>query len=98
MVPKSEIVWIEAKDYYAQIHLEKGRAYWVKMRLNQLMFELASDRFVRTHRAAMINIDHLEKIDRGDDQNWKAVMKGGPQVRLSRAGKARLEEALSLIR
>ena len=98
VVAKTEVIWIEAKDYYAQIHLENGQAYWVKMRLNQLMNELASDRFVRTHRAAMINIYHLEKIDRNEDQSWKAVMRGGHHVRLSRAGKTRLEEALSLIR
>lgn len=98
VVPKSEIVWIEAKDYYAQIYLLSGQNYWVKMRLNQLMKELASDSFVRAHRSAMINVDHLERIDRSSEGYWEATMKGDYQVRVSRAGKTRLDEALNLIR
>lgn len=98
ILPKSEIVWIEAKNYYAQIGVEGGQSYWVKMRLTPLVKELASDRFVRVHRSAVINVDHLERIDRAGEQGWEALMKGGRAVRLSRAGKARLDEALSLIR
>ena len=98
IVQKNEIVWIEAKNYYAQIYLANGQTYWVKMRLNQLMQELASDRFVRVHRSAMINLDHLERIDRNAERYWEAVMKRGYPVRLSRTGKTKLEAALNLIR
>jgi len=98
IVAKKDIIWIEAKDFYARIYLTNGKTYWVKMRLNEFMKELDSDRFVRGHRSAIINLSHLKEIKRVRDQTWEAVLSNNFRVRLSRNGKTNLEEAMKVIR
>jgi len=98
VVEKKDIICIEAKDFYARIHLENGKSYWVKMRLNDFMKELKSDRFVRGHRSAIVNLGHLKEIKRVRDQNWEAILTNNHRVRLSRSGKTSLEEAMKVIR
>lgn len=98
VVKSDQIIWIEAQNYYARIHLMGGKTYWVKMRLNQLMKELSSGNFLRVHRGAIVNVEHLERIDRNPEGYWEAVMQNGRMVRVSRAGKQVLDEALNLIR
>ncbi len=98
IVEKKDIIWIEAKDFYARIYLKNAETYWVKMRLNQFMKVLNGGRFVRGHRSAIINLVHLKKINRNRGQYWEALLTNSHRVRLSRAGKTNLEEALKVIR
>jgi hypothetical protein len=98
IVNKEDIVCIKSKDYYAQISLQCGQTYWVRTRLNQLQEELSGKLFVRVHRSAIVNLNYLRNVDRNEDNYWEAVMVDDTRIRLSRAGKAKLQEALSPIK
>lgn len=98
IINKDHIVWIGAQDYYAQIVLIEGNRYWIRTRLKQLLKELPDEHFVQVHRSAIANIQQLLKIDRHEDGYWEAVMSNDDRVRVSRTGKAKLEEAISIIK
>lgn len=84
-----DIVWIEGADYYVNIHcLEKSFLY--RERLKNLEAGLPPSSFVRVHKSAIINLEHLDRIiaDAGNDHF--AVMKSGARVKLSKNGKKEL--------
>ena len=98
IINKEDIVWIGSQDYYACIVLKEGSKHWIRTRLKQLLGELPGDWFVHVHRSAILNLRHLEKVDRHDDGYWEAVMSNGERIRVSRGGKAKLEQAVRIIK
>lgn len=98
IVNKEDIVCIRSKDYYAQVSLQNGEKYWVRTRLNQLMGELSSKNFVRVHRSAIVNLNYLRNVDKNEDNFWEAVLKNDVRIRLSRAGKAKLQDIINTIK
>lgn len=56
VVPLDEVRWIEADDGFVFAHTTEGR-YRTDFALKELEDRLPSDRFVRVHRSAMVNLD-----------------------------------------
>ena len=98
IINKEHIVWVGAEDYYARIVLQEGNRHWIRTRLTQLIRQLSDENFVQVHRSAIANIRHLVAVARHEDGYWEAVMSNDERIRVSRAGKARLEEAISIIK
>lgn len=98
IIDKDNIVWIGSRDYYAQIVLFDGERHWIRTRLNQFVKELPDEWFVRVHRSAIVNLKHLKKVNRHEDGFWEAVMSNGEHIRMSRAGKDRLEQAINIVK
>jgi two-component system LytT family response regulator len=82
----ADIEWIEAADYYAQIHA-LGRAHLVREPLQKLEERLGR-RFLRVHRGALVNVARIQRLDRLEDGELVVVLQSGERVTVSRSRRA----------
>jgi two-component system, LytTR family, response regulator len=87
-----EIVWIEAQDYCITVHSTRGN-HLVRASLASLEGRLAPDMFVRTHRMAIVNLQHVRETQ--DRDGLRLVLSEGSQVGVSRSRRAHIESLLS---
>jgi len=78
----SDIVWIEAQDYYVRIHSARGR-YLLRTTLASLGERLAPAQFLRVHRGALVNIDAVRSLRARD--GVRLTLSDGSDVPVSRA-------------
>ena len=83
-----EVDWIEADDYYAAIHAREGR-HLVRESLTSLEQRLDRKRFVRTHRAAIVNIDRVNEVCKKTGETI-LVLQSGTRIPVSRRRRARV--------
>ncbi len=83
LVPVDEIDWIGAQDYYAELHAG-ARSYLVREALRSLERRLDPRRFVRIHRAAIVNVTRVRKLEPATHGEWSVVLRDGQTLRLSR--------------
>ncbi len=80
-----EIEWIEAADYYARLHVG-GKTFMLRETIKQLSVSLDPKRFIRIHRSAIVNIDHMREILReGQTEGW-IVLSNGQRLKMSKTG------------
>ena len=80
-----EIEWIEAADDYACIHAE-GKTFILRETIKQLSSSLDPKHFVRVHRSAIVNVNHVRKILRdGRTEGW-LVLSSGQRIKMSKTG------------
>jgi two-component system LytT family response regulator len=85
IINSDEIDWIEADGYYAAIHARNGR-HLVRESLASLAERLDPTRFVRVHRAAIVNLDRVNEV-RQDGSETVLLLRGGVRVLVSRRRK-----------
>jgi two-component system LytT family response regulator len=88
VIPVAEIDWIGAEDYYARLHVGT-KSYLLRESLSSLEARLDPSRFVRLHRAAMVQLDRVREL-RGDE----AILRDGSRVPVSRRRRAVLDQLL----
>jgi two-component system LytT family response regulator len=89
VVSVSDIEWIEAADYYACLHA-KGKKHLLRESIAALEAKLNPAKFVRLHRSAIVNIDHVREIHRdGRTEGW-VLLSTGERVRLNKTGWGKL--------
>ena len=99
VLPAAEIGWIEAADNYVEIHTT-ARTHLVRQTMREMEGQLDARRFIRVHRSAIVNLDHVREI-RGDPHgDGIAILSTGGTVRISRSrrdavGRALEQQALS---
>ncbi|MGA8214052.1 MAG: LytTR family DNA-binding domain-containing protein, partial [Candidatus Sulfotelmatobacter sp.] len=85
VVSVSDIEWIEAADYYVCLHAG-GKKHLLRESIKALDAKLDPHKFVRLHRSAIVNIDHVREIHRdGRTEGW-VLLKTGERVRMNRTG------------
>jgi len=93
VVPVSRLDYVEAAD--DAIFITTGG---VKLRKQQPIGEIAAqldpDRFVRIHRAYVVNIERIEKIELYAKDSRVAILRDGTRLPVSRSGYQRLRELL----
>jgi two-component system LytT family response regulator len=93
VVPVSRLDYVEAAD--DAIRIATGG---IKLRKQQPISELAAqldpDRFVRIHRAYVVNIERIEKIELYAKDSRVAILRDGTRLPVSRSGYQRLKELL----
>ena len=57
-----EIDWIEAADYYVQIHIG-GECHLLRERLSSLEERLDPNRFFRVHRSTLVNQTRIVEME-----------------------------------
>jgi two-component system LytT family response regulator len=87
----SEIIWIEAEDYYVMIHSSRGR-HLVRATLASLQDRLDPRAFLRVHRTAIVNLDHVRSVS--DESQLMLVLSNGARVPVSRSRRRELEPTL----
>src|SRR5262249_17996173 len=84
----SEIVWIEAADYYVLVHSKRGR-HLVHAALSSLEERLDPQIFLRGHRGAIINVAEVREVT--DDGKLTLLLPDGSRVAVSRSRRRHVE-------
>jgi two-component system LytT family response regulator len=81
----SDIEWIEAADYYVCLHAG-GKRHLLRESIKTLEAKLDPGKFVRLHRSAIVNMDHVREIHRDGRTDGWVLLSTGERVRLNRTG------------
>jgi two-component system, LytTR family, response regulator LytT len=73
-----DILYIEGKREYVQIHLTSGKSLMPLISLNYLEEQLPSDKFMRVHRSYIVNLSRIATVDHS-----KIVFEGKPPIPIS---------------
>ena len=93
LLPVSEIEWIEAADYYSSLHVEQ-RTYLLRESLSDLEQRLDPQQFLRVHRSAVVNLEHVIDFHREGVREGTLTLKNGSSIRISKTGRQRLRSLL----
>jgi two-component system LytT family response regulator len=83
VVPVREIDWIEAENNYARVWT-KGRSYLLREPLRALEARIATGRFARAHRRALIRLDAVRALTATKDGELAVELSCGAKVPVSR--------------
>lgn len=84
VVPVETIVRIEAQDDYVEIHTSEKK-YLKNDTMNYLEKVLPHNTFTRVHRSHIINMNHIEKIEKYGKESYVVVLKEGGTVNVSKS-------------
>ena len=80
-----DIEWIEAADYYVCLHVG-GKRHLLRETIKALEAKLDPNKFVRLHRSAIVNLDHVREIHRDGRSDGWVLLSTGVRVHLNRTG------------
>jgi two-component system LytT family response regulator len=95
IIPLDDIHYFEAADDYVKIHTHNG-AFLKNRTMGYFEKVLDPNRFVRTHRSYIINIQQVTRIDPYEKDSHLCVLSSGAQVPVSKAGYVKLKTVLGL--
>jgi two-component system, LytTR family, response regulator len=82
-VDVSDVSWVEADGAYVVVHAG-GRKHVLRESMAQILERLGSATFVRIHRSAGINLDHVRAVKRGKAGGLEVELQGGIRLPISR--------------
>ncbi|WP_411030006.1 LytR/AlgR family response regulator transcription factor [Spongiimicrobium sp. 3-5] len=87
------VYWISAEGYYALLYSDQGQ-FLLRRSLKDLIETLPNPQFIRIHRSAIININHLNEVQQSSKNGINAIMKDGKSHPVSRTYIKDLREVL----
>ena len=93
-VPAAAVRWIEARSYYARLHLDDGRTHLIRRSLGTLERELDPGRFVRAHRGVIVGLDHVTELRQDPTGRTELILRGGERVPVSERRRGLVRERL----
>ena len=88
-VPIDDIDWVEAADYYVEIHAGE-RSYLMRETMQRLQAML-DDRFVRIHRSRLVNRDRVREVRWESRGEMVVVLENGLALKVARSCRGKLE-------
>jgi two-component system, LytTR family, response regulator len=85
-----EIDWIEAADYYVQIHAG-AQTYLHRETMQSLEGRLDPERFMRIHRSAIVNQGRIRELRSEGRRDLMAVLSCGAVLRVARSYRERFQ-------
>lgn len=64
LLQAQDIHWLEARDNYVRLHIG-STFHLVRGKISSFEMRLDSSRFVRVHRGALVNVDHIAEVRSG---------------------------------
>jgi two-component system LytT family response regulator len=95
IIPLEDIHYLEASDDYVKIHTHNG-AFLKNRTMSYFEQVLDPNRFVRTHRSYIINVQQVTRIDPYEKDSHLCILSSGAQVPVSKAGYMKLKSVLGL--
>ena len=89
VITHDDIVWIEAEDYYAAIHVH-GRRILARESLRALARTLDPATFARIHRSAIVNTKWIKTMEPLASGDQRLGLADGTTLRVSRTHRAAL--------
>jgi len=93
VIPHDDIIWIEAEDYCARIHLQ-GRTMLVRESLRGLARALEGEGFIRVHRSAIVNVTCIRSIEPLASGDQRLTLSDGAALKVSRTHRADVVHAM----
>jgi two-component system LytT family response regulator len=93
VIPHDDIIWIEAEDYCARIHLH-ARTLLVRDSLRALGRSLERCGFIRVHRSAIVNLARIRQIEPLVSGDQRLTLSDGTVLKVSRTHRADVVKAL----
>ena len=93
VIPLDKLDYAEAQDDYVALH-SGGKQYLKQQPIASLEATLDPARFVRIHRSAIVNLERVARIEPYGKESRLAILADGARLPVSRAGYARLLEAM----
>lgn len=85
-----DIDWIEAADYYVQIHVGP-KSYLHRETMQRLEAELDPERFIRIHRSAIVNQTRIRELRNQGRRDMVVVLSDGAELRVARSHREKLQ-------
>ena len=95
IIPVDTVEWIEAQDYYVQIHAA-GKEHLLRESLRNLETRLDPRRFARVHRSAIVNVGCVKQLRRRTHGEYALVLDDGTELKLSRTHRDQLQLLLGM--
>jgi two-component system LytT family response regulator len=92
-VPHDDILWIEAEDYCARLHM-RSRTLLVRESLRALEESLERAGFVRVHRSAIANVACIRELEPVSSGDQRLTLSDGTVLKVSRTHRAHVITAL----
>jgi two-component system LytT family response regulator len=83
LVPLTEVLWLEAYDYYVKIHLSE-KYYLVRESLKNLEQKLPATIFLRLHKSSMVNINYITELEPYYNGEYIVKLSNGTKLKMSR--------------
>ena len=93
-VKTGDIEWIEAADYYAEIHTQ-NEMYLIRETMNHLEQQLDPGKFFRIHRSTIVQLERIRELEPYFNGEYLVVLDSGRKFKLS---KNRAEKLKSLLK
>jgi two-component system LytT family response regulator len=93
VIPIDKLDYAEAQDDYVALH-SAGKSYLKQQPIASLEALLDPARFVRIHRSVIVNLERVARIEPYGKESRIAILADGVRLPVSRAGYARLLEAM----
>jgi two-component system LytT family response regulator len=90
-VAAAEIERLEAADDYVEVHT-RSRSYLVYLTLNDFERRLDPERFIRVHRAHIVNLDCVKQLVPFDGSRMQVEMRDGTKILASRTRSKELRQ------
>lgn len=82
LIAAPEVCCFKSEDKYTFLYAEKEKGI-VPFTLKELEERLDPVRFLRVHRSTIINLDHIQSIEKWFAGKWKVVLENGEAVLVS---------------
>ena len=92
LLPISEVLFLKADGSYTEIHTEKNENHVVSRKLFELEEKLSPERFLRTHRSYIVNMEHVREYLGG--KNSELLISSGNRIPVSRSKKEAVKKFL----
>jgi two-component system LytT family response regulator len=89
----NEIEWIEASDYYVQLHTG-NKTHLLRETMNNLETKLNPAKFMRIHRSTIVNLDCIQGIEPYFNGEYLVILNNGTKLKVSRNRKDSLKKIL----
>lgn len=96
LVRVSDVRCIRAEDDYSRLVLTDGRELLVHESLKSWESRLPPRHFVRVHRSTVVNLDHVERMEREENDTFRLHLRGlAVPLTMSRRYAVRVKELLA---
>lgn len=95
IIPIKDVMYLEAYDDYVKVHTSEKK-YLKKKTLTYYEKTLDKQQFVRIHRSFIINLMELTGIEPFEKNSYRAILKNGERIPISRSAYGPLKESLGV--
>ena len=93
LVKLEEIDWIEAADNYVSLHCGR-ETHVVRETMSDLESRLNPALFLRVHRSAIVNLDHIKELQPWFRGDYRVILRDGTELTLTKNHREKLESRL----